>query len=285
MRARFLSVSLLAVSVVWLAGDFAHARGKHAHYGEGFYIDLNQPYDEVVSVVEETTNDGVIRGTFDYKGTHELDGAESAKASSAFPGLPEKGTVLYKIRPNTLAPEHFYATADVGTVVVRYVVQVLGPSTTRLRIDAVFEQDSHHYIRASDGAVENSEFEAISDRIKDLEDRAAQRRQAEALEQQQQKLQEIQTQLDEENTRLSTLTNHEQQLRKQVLELQSGRTASVKTNSADLKAAPYNQSKTLEVLSQGEPVTVLLQTPNWFRIRASDGAQGWVYRLMLEAAP
>jgi Bacterial SH3 domain len=285
MRIRLLSAFMLSIVVVLFAGRFAHARGKHEHYGDGFTIDLNQPYEEVLGVVQEAVNDGVIRGTFDYKATRELDGAESATTSSAFPHWTDKGMVLYKIHPNTLAPEHFYESTDVGTVVVRYVVLALGPSSTRLRIDAVFEQDSHHYTRASDGSVESNEFEAISDRIKDLEDRAAERRRADALEEQLGKVKEIQTQLDQENARLGVLTDREQQLQKQVSGLQSGKSVRVRTASADLKAAPYNQSKTLQVLSQGEPVTLILQTPGWLRVRASNGTQGWVFGLMLEAAP
>ncbi len=285
MCIRLLSASLLAVGILLLAGDFALARGKHEHYGDGFSIDLNQPYEEVLGVVQEAVNDGVIRGTFDYKTTRELDGAESVTACSAFPRWTDKGTVLYKIHPNTLAPEHFYESADVGTVAVRYVILALGPSSTRLRIDAVFEQDSHHYTRASDGSVENSEFEAISDRIKDLEDRAAERRKADALEEQLRRVKEIQAQLDQENAQLSTLNDQEQQLQKQVSGLQRGRTMRVRTASADLKAEPHNQSKTLQVLSQGTPVTLLLQTPGWLHVRASDGTQGWVFGLMLEAVP
>ena len=261
-----------------------HARQRE-HYGQGLSLEVDQPHDEVLKVVQEAVNDGVIRGTFEYKGAHELEGAEPALTSSAFPRWTEGGDVLYKIRPNTLAPEHFFASSDVGTVVVRYVVQKVSPSVTHLRIDAVFEQDSHHYTRPSNGQVESHEFEAISDRIKDAEDRVAQERQKVSLDQQQEKLESLQAELDRETKLLNAANDQALHLQEQIKTFQSGRPAHVRTAGADLKAAPYNGSRTLELLTPGEAVTILLQTPAWSRIRAPHGTEGWVYRPMLEATP
>ena len=280
--------SLSAIALVLLLGVFsvfpAYAR-QHEHFGQGLSLDVNQPYDEVLGVVQAVVNDGVIRGTFEYKGSHELEGAEPALTSDAFPRWTEDGAVLFKIRPNTLAPEHFYASADLGTVVVRYIVQKVSPSVTRLRIDAVFEQDSHHYTRPSNGQVENNEFEAISDRIKDAEDRVAQERQKASLDQQQEKLETLQGELDRETALLKAANDQAQHLQEQAKALPGGRAARVRTIGADLKAAPYNQSRTIELLPPGEGVTILLQTPGWCRVRALHGTEGWVYRPVLEATP
>jgi hypothetical protein len=57
MRFRVLIAAIL------LSFFSAHAR-KHEHYGEGFSIDLPEPYDLVLGTVREVVNDGVIRGTF-----------------------------------------------------------------------------------------------------------------------------------------------------------------------------------------------------------------------------
>src|SRR2546428_6488827 len=133
MSKQFLSAGLLITALLLLAAHQTHAR-KHEHYGEGFSVDLTQPYDEVLDVVQQVTNDGIIRGTYQYKGTNQLDGAESVKTSPAFPKWTGGGTVLYKVRPNTLAPEHFYQSGDKGTVAVRYIVQPAGPDSTQLRI-------------------------------------------------------------------------------------------------------------------------------------------------------
>jgi hypothetical protein len=279
MRQR-RAILLLASLLVLLHSGYAR---KNEHFGDGFSIDLNYPYDEVVKVVQEVANNGTIQGTFEYKGTRDLDGAQTVKSTSAFPAWTERGTVLYKQRPNTLAPENFYATGDSGTVVVRYVVQPIGPNSTRLRIDALFDADTHHGPHPSNGQVENKEFEVISSRIDDLEEQHKKQQQEAVLEQQQAKLEELQADLDRENAKLNAVTAKEQELQKQLEARQNVGGARVRTTSADLKTEPYNKSKTVRALSQGEVVTVLLRTTSWYRVQAADGAQGWVYRLMLEA--
>ena len=68
----------------------------------------------------------------------------------------------------------------------------------------------------------------------------------------------------------------------QIAELQRNKAGHIRTSSADLKAAPYTKSKTLQSLAQGDTVTVLLQTPNWYHVVAPNGEQGWIYRMMIE---
>jgi hypothetical protein len=283
MRAR--TARWLILGSVLLLLTPSHAR-KRQHWGEGFSVDLNQPYDQVLSVVQQVTNDGIIRGTYQYKGTNQLDGAESARTSSAFPKWTGGGAVLYKVRPNTLAPEHFYQSGDKGTVVVRYIVQPNGPDSTQLRIDAIFQEDDRHHSHPSDGLVESNEFEAIAAKIKDVEDVAARQREEQAQKLQQEQVDKLQADLDLENTTLAGAKAKEQQLQSKLPESSPGNpSARVRTASAELKAAPYNQSRTLQALSQGDTVAVLSQTRAWYRVQARNGQQGWVYRLMLEVAP
>ena len=259
----------------------------------------------------------MIRGTWQYRGTKELDGAKPAETSRAFRSWSGQGTVLYKVRPDTLAPEHFFESADQGTVVVRYIVAPVSPNVTRLQIDATFDEDDHHRSHPSDGDVENAEFAAISDQLKgighdqqptadakqpgDGTQKPAEALNAEAKElgnlgqknpgtvtpQQQQEEQRtnLQSELHKENARLQATTERGQLLQKEIEDLQRQRSARVKSAKADLKAEPYNQSKTLQSLSHGDTVLVLLQTPGWYRVQTLKGDQGWVYRLMLEAAP
>ena len=284
MSIRQRTASWLILGSVLLLLTPSDAR-KRQHWGEGFSVDLNHPYDQVLSIVQQVTNDGIIRGTYQYKGTNQLDGAESARTSSAFPKWTGGGTVLYKVRPNTLAPEHFYQSGDKGTVAVRYIVQPAGPNSTQLRIDATFQEDDRHHSHPSDGLVESNEFEAIAARIKELEDVAARQREGEAQKKQQQKVEELQAELDRENAALDAAKAKEQQLQSKLQESSPGnRTARVRTASAELKVAPYNQSQTLQVLSQGNTVTVLSQTRAWYRVQTLNGQQGWVYRLMLEVS-
>src|SRR5438067_4809992 len=111
---------------------------SHVHYGDGFSIDLDSPYETVVKVLESVAGDGIVRGTGEYKGTDDLLGAVPVKTSDAFKKPAEDGKVFYKVRGNSIAPDHFDNSNDEGTVTVRYVVRALGPKATRLWIDAIF---------------------------------------------------------------------------------------------------------------------------------------------------
>lgn len=282
MSIRLQTASWLILGIVLLSFTPSIARQRQ-HWGVGFSVDLDHPFDQVLSIVQQVTNDGIIRGTYQYKGANQLDGAESARTSSAFPKWTGGGTVLYKVRPNTLAPEHFYQSGDKGTVVVRYIVQPGGANSTQLRIDAIFQEDDRHHSHPSDGLVESNEFEAIAAKIKDLEDAAARQREEQAQKKQQQQVDDLQAELDRENSALEVARAKEQQLQGKLEQSSPGnRTARVRTPGAELKAAPYNQSRTLQALSQGDTVTVLSQTRAWYRVQTVNGQAGWIYRLMLE---
>jgi hypothetical protein len=274
-RFAWVAFACLAAAVPLLGS------GRHEHWGDGFTVDLDKPSQQIVDVVRAVTEDGIVRGTYDFRGSTELDGATSAKDSNAFPPWTGGGTVLYKVRPKALAPEHFHEANDEGTITIRYVVQPLGTNSTRLRIDAVFKENTGHHTDASDGAVEDGEFEAISIRLKDLEDAEEKHRQESQRGELEAKLQVLEEQLEKENSQFAALSATEQQLQQQLEALQGKRTASVKTDSADLKAEPYNQSKTVQSLAQGEKVTVLQSTQNWFHVLAASGKDGWIYRPML----
>jgi hypothetical protein len=172
-----------------------------------------------------------------------------------------------------------------GTVAVRYVVKSAGPNVTSLHIDAVFEEDDRRRPHPSEGGVESSEFAAVTDKIKELDDQEAASRVQAVRQQQEQKMEELEAELRRENAQLETLTAKEKDLQQQLQTPPGSAPARVRTASADLKAEPYNQSRTLQLLTQGETVTILRRTPNWYRVRASNGEEGWVYRLMLEVAP
>jgi hypothetical protein len=306
---------LLLLSAVLLLATGGYARSRK-QWGQGFSTDLNQTYDEVIKIVQKVVDDGVIRGTSQYRGTKELDGAKRAETAGGLPSWTGPGTVLFKTRPGALAPEHFYASGNEGTVVVRYIVQEISPNLTRLRIDATFDADDHHGSHPSDGEVEKAEFASISDQLSgpvkqqeksaqadgtrkpadqqqnrtavaDLKAEAQQLSQAQqntgtALVQPQPAMSNLETELQKEKDQLQATKERAQQVQKQIQDLQRERSLRVRSPKADLKAQPYNQSKTLYSLSQGASVLVLLQTPNWYRVQTADGQEGWIYRLLLE---
>ena len=306
---------LLLLSVVLLLAMGSYARSRK-QWGQGFSTDLNQPYDEVIKIVQKVVDDGVIRGTSQYRGTKELDGAKRAETAEGLPSWTGPGTVLYKTRPGALAPEHFYASGNEGTVVVRYIVQTISPNLTRLRIDATFDAADHHGSHPSDGEVEKAEFASISEQLSGSEKQQEKSAQADdtrksadqqqnrtaganpkaeeqqlsqsrpntntVLVQPQPAMSRLEAELQKEKDQLQATKERAQQVQKQIEDLQRERSRRVRSAKADLKAQPYNQAKTLYSLSQGASVSVLLQTPNWYRVQTADGQQGWIYRLLLE---
>jgi hypothetical protein len=267
---------------VLIAMHIVDAR-KRVHWGEGLSVDIEATYERVAKVVQQISDDGIIRGTSEYRGTAEITGASASKTAPGFEAWNGTGSVLYKVRPNTLAPDHFYGSNDQGTLAVRYIVQPVSANRTHLRIEALFEEDAHHQLHPSDGKVENSEFAEISRQLEESENEEHTRLQQAALREEQAKVESLRVQLERENAELAAVSDREHQLEKQVQELQVG-LARIRTPSADLKAEPYNQSETLASLPQGEAITIEFQVGNWCQVRTEDDRQGWVYRPMLEFA-
>ena len=261
----------------------AAGRSAKTHWGDGFSIDLDRPYELVVTLARETASDGMVRGTSEYKGTSGLEGATFATASDAFPPQPASGTSFYKVRPRTLAPEHFYDSGDQGTVVVRYRIEPLGPSLTRLRIDATFVGNSHHREHPSDGQVEAAEFGAIAGRLKEIEDREEQEKRIRAAQREAAENERLQRQLEQEKAALAELSQQERQLQAEVAAASRRRTAQIE-RAAPLKAEPYNSASTIAGLEPGETVTVLLVTHGWYRVKTQRNEEGWVYGQMVTEA-
>ena len=239
---------------------------------------------KVCAVVGEIAEDGIIRGSSQYKGTDDLDGATSAKKAEGFPPWTGKGAVFYKVRSDVLSPTHFLDSGDKGTVAVRYIVEPIDAANARVTIDAVFNEDSRHRSHPSDGGVESMEFVAISQKFTALD--AADKLKREELEQAEKhkKLVELQDAQLREQAQLDAVNREVSTLESKIAEQQRGRRFRVHS-AADLKAGPFNSAQLVRELSQGDAVIVLLETAAWYKVRTVNGEQGWVYRLMLEAIP
>ena len=285
LQGRKITMLLASAGVLILAGMFCliplHA-DKHQHFGEELSVELEVPYEQLVKIIQEVSEDSIIRGTSQYKGTTELDSAISAKAASGFETWKGQGIVLFKIRPNALAPEHFYQSNDQGTVAVRYIVEPAGANLSHVRIQAIFSPDDGHRLHPSDGAVENAEFAEISRKLQEQEEQGRKQGEEEIAKQRQVKEDELRVQLDRDRAKLNATIAKQQQLEKELQGLLKDRPARIRTASADLKAAPYNESSTLRLLSRDDNVTVVQQTQNWYRVQTAAREQGWVYRLMVD---
>jgi hypothetical protein len=277
------SFIVLVVACLFLSlSPLAQAKTRQQRYGTGLSVDINHPPEQVLDIVRGVAADSFIRGTSQYRDTAQIEGAVPVSSCKLFKDWTEGGTILYKIRAHTLSPEHFDESGDEGTVAVRYVVQPISATSTRLRIDAVFQEDARRTIHPSDGTPENGEFLAIEAKIKDVEEKKAEAKREAGAAVQEQQIATLQSELDQEVADVKSLQSRQQAVEQQIAELQRNKAAHVRTSSADLKAAPYTKSKTLQSLTQGDTVTVLLQTPNWYHVVAPNGEQGWIYRMMIE---
>jgi hypothetical protein len=74
---------------------------------------------------------------------------------------------------------------------------------------------------------------------------------------------------------VQTLEEHLKDLRKQVIRM-------VKAPGAPLKSAPFHTASTLQSLTPGTEVLILISTPYWYGVETHEGQHGWMMRDQLE---
>ncbi len=270
-------------------------------YGEGLIVNISSPESEVEQVVADVAQNGIIRGTKEYNKDEFVTGAQAASSSRVFPAWNEGGKVFYKVREHAIDPRNFKDGADVGTLVVRYVVLAQGEKNTVLRIDALFEEDFRHTVHQSSGSVESAEYKDIQEHLEAID--VMRKQTAEAEQEKQDQLAKKQTlamrvEVPEtaaepapepvsaanseppaatQSTALR-LEDRVKQLRKQVERL-------VKSPGAPLKSAPFHTASTLQSLPTGAEVLILISTPYWYGVETHEGQHGWILRDQLEQQP
>src|ERR1700686_1557130 len=313
---------LLPVPIVFLAATLAAAAGgkDKLSYGEGLIVNIPLAESEVAQVGEDIAQNGVIRGTKEYNKDEFVGGAKPATSSKVFPAWNEGGKVFYKVREEALDPRNFKDSGDVGTLVVRYVVQPQGQKNTVLRIDALFAEDFRKVVHQSNGSVESAEYKDIQEHLEAIEGRK--NRTEEVKQERQEHLAKkknlttkgdwppsasqsssaadaqvadsqsgesaansashpaaIQTSvatppgetLSGQNLSGQSLEEHVKDLRKQVERL-------IKAPGAPLKSAPFHTASTLETLTTGTEVLILISTPYWYGVETHEGQHGWMMR-------
>jgi len=296
-----------------LAAIAAHGREKNVlEYGAGLIINIPLPEPEVAQVVEDVAQNTIIRGTKEYNKDEYVMGAVAATSTPVFPAWTEGGKVFYKVKTHALDPRNFKDSGDLGTLAVRYVVQVQGFENTVLRIDALFVEDFRHSVHQSNGSVESSEYKDIQERLDAIE--LMKKENAEALRAKQERLAKENFGLGSDTVLLSTpppetsventpgespmgpvgkitsgqaatselpaesLEQHVAELRRQVERL-------VKKPGAPLKSAPFHTASTLKSLEPGVEVLIQISTPYWYGVETHDGQHGWIRRDQLEQVP
>ncbi len=281
-------------------------------YGEGLIVNVPLPVNEVEQVVADVAQNGVIRGTKEYNKDEFVSGAVAASSCRIFPAWTEAGKVFYKVREHAIDPRNFKDGGDVGTLAVRYVVLAQGDKNTVLRIDALFEEDFRKVVHPSSGSVEGAEYSDIHEHLDAIEVMKKQNVEAEAerqqllLKKQQQAIewkspsgpepapaspasaatpvysssreetaQPVSNSLPSPGAPALTLEEHVKDLRKQVERL-------VKSPGAPLKSAPFHSASTLQTLTTGTEVLILISSPYWYGVETHDGQHGWMMRDQLE---
>jgi len=278
-------------------------------YGEGLIVNIPLPEPEVAQVVEDVAQNTIIRGTKEYDKDEYVKGAVEAASTPVFPPWTEGGKVFYKVRKNALDPRNFKNSGDVGTLAVRYVVQVQGFENTVLRIDAVFVEDIRHTVHLSNGSVESNEYNDIHERLDAVE--LMKKENAEALRAKQDRLAKENFGLGSDTVVLSTpppetsaesahgespterSMRHQadsadqpaHSLEQRVAELRRQVERLVKKPGAPLKSAPFHTASTLKSLDPGVEVLIQIATPYWYGVETHDGQHGWIQRDQLEPAP
>ena len=291
------------IAILLTASQPLSARERNtAPYGEGLIVNVPFPQSEVVQVVQDVVQNGIIRGTKEYNKDEYISGATAEHSVKIFPAWTEGGEVFYKVRTHALDPRNFKNSGDVGTLAVRYVVQPQGDKNTVLRINAIFVEDFRHTAHLSNGSVESAEYKDIHDRLDAITQMSAQAAEIarERQEQSQQKpsaIAETQpVQLAVDGTRppsgdgsaalpnavpppaAQTPEEHLKDLRRQVERL-------VKAPGAALRSAPFHTASTLQSLPAGTEVLIVITTPYWLGIETHDGQHGWMLRDDLELLP
>jgi hypothetical protein len=296
---------LLWIGIFLAATPGLNAREKDAlQYGAGLIVNVPFPESEVVQVVEDVVQNGIIRGTKEYNKDEYVGNATAEPSTRAFPAWTGDGKAFYKVKAHALDPRNFKDSGDVGTLAVRYVVQAQGDKNSVLRIDAIFVEDFRHTSHLSNGSVESAEYKDIHDRLDAItvmktESAEAERQREEKLTQQFASAETARAatppppptpavesagnsgsapQATLAQAAPQTLEERVKDLRRQVQRL-------VKAPGAPLKSAPFHTASTLQSLPAGIEVLIVISTTYWFGVETHDGQHGWILRDELEQLP
>jgi len=282
---------------------------KSSQYGAGLIVNVPFPEAEVAQAVQEVVQNGIIRGSKEYNKDPYISGATPATSTRAFPEWTEGGEVFYKVRLKALDPRNFKDSSDVGTLTVRYIVQPQGDKNSVLRIDAVFVEDFRRVAHSSDGSVESAEFKDIRDHLDAMDAMKAQT--AEALKEKEQHAQhnaqlastadassaaapaatppppvvDVATTDNPVSTGDASTSSLPQTPAERVRDLKRQVERLVKSPGAPLKSAPFHTATTLQVLTAGTEVLIVITTPYWLGVETHEGQHGWILRDELELVP
>ncbi len=282
-------------AIVFLAGlclylVFNHSGGKAAGAEQlpspGFAAEFDAPAADVLQAVNEILEDQTIHGTLIFDKEPILTGAVVVTSTKLFERWQGPGQAFYKIRKDAIAPRHFLESADQGTIAVRYIVTAVGPGRTRIRIDAVYVENTRRRVHPSDGTVESSEYKVIQEHLQALQFAAQEaadikrRRDSADLVRQ-----TILRRREDETALLSSTQGSVKDLEERLKNLRQEVERRIKAPGTDLKAAPFQSAAKVQSLAAYSEVLIVIVTPHWYGVETSQGQRGWIPADQLEALP
>jgi hypothetical protein len=287
----FLLRSIVAISAAFLCLLVAPPQLVAGHDREepsaGYVKEFSASLDDAMQALQELVQDQTIHGTYVFDREKTLTGARMAESTPLFtPWNSSGGKVFYKLRPGAIAPRHFRDSADQGTIAVRFVVTTVSPERTRLRIDAIFVEEAHRTVHASDGTVETSEYKVFQEHLQAIQFAkqeaidARRRRDSIALARQ-----TVVQEREDENTRWLAAHSSVQDLEQQVNTVRHRVEKRIKAPGATLKAAPFRSAANVANLGAYTEVVIVIVTPHWYGVETPVGQRGWLPLDELESLP
>jgi len=262
------------------------SRARDKDLPAGVVTEFAAPINDVLPILKEVVEDQTIHGTYMFDKDPHLLGAVAVNSTPLFKPWKEDGKVFYKVRYDAIAPRHFHESADQGTIAIRYVITSVSAERTRLRVDAVFVENFHKVVHASDGTVESSESKVIEERLRAVQfaeqEAADARRRRDSLDLARQS---ILREREDESTLLATTQASTESLERRVNALRHELERRVKAPGATLKATPFRSAANLADLPAFTEVIVVIVTPRWYGIETPDGRRGWLPIDQLEMLP
>ena len=252
----------------------------------GFAGELVGAKADVLQAVNEVLEDQIIHGTWIFDKDRTLMDATVVSSTPLFAPWKGPGQVFYKIRKDAIAPRHFMNSADQGTIAVRYIVIPEQEGRTRVRIDAVYVENTHRTVHDSDGTVESSEYKAIQEHLQAIQldaqaaaDMKRRRDSADLVKQ------TIVRRREDERTLLASTQSSVKDIEQRLKDLRHELERRVKAPGTDLKAAPFQSSAKVLRLPANTEVVIVIVTPHWLGVETPDGQRGWISIEQLEPLP
>jgi hypothetical protein len=278
----FLLTALYIVLGVVMGPD---ARAQQLR-SAGFAGELVGAKADVLQAVNEVLEDQIIHGTWIFDKDRTLMDATVVTSTPLFAPWKGPGQVFYKIRKDAIAPRHFMDSADQGTIAVRYIVLPEQEGRTRVRIDAVYVENTHRTVHDSDGTVESSEYKAIQEHLQVIQldaqaaaDMKRRRDSADLVKQ------TIIRRREDERTLLASTQSSVKDIEQHLTDLRHEVERRVKAPGTDLKAAPFQSSAKVVSLPAYTEVVIVIVTPHWLGVETPDGQRGWIAIDQLEPLP